>query len=223
MQQAGGTRRPVAGHRLSGRIVHHVRSHRAGEHPVVPVLVHRTPVAARNYLQWPVLQGHVVQEDQDRNQVVVGVGLVQEVLVEPDGGGRPGLLGVDLGVVELDVGANQLRRSIDHPGIAHHVEVDVGHLDRRGHPPEGGRFGRMARLDVEAGPTVDRGPPRPPMRAAIGDPVGEDLLQGGQVFGCYGVGHHHIAIAVERRHLLVAEYLHHRGSFHVRGPGIYWL
>ena len=113
MHEAGGPRRSDARDRLGLCSFGDLGGYGTREDAILPVFVQGPVVAAGHELGWAVLKGHLVEEVEDGEHVVIGVGLEQDVLVELHLGGGSGLFRVDLRVVELDVRSDELCRNVD--------------------------------------------------------------------------------------------------------------
>ena len=106
------------------------------------------------HLQRSVLFGDLVDHKQGGHQVGVGVRRVGEVLVPLHLGGRTGQLGVDLGVVDLDVGSDEGGHHVHHGAVHHDLVVGIGHLGRCRHPAQGRASRGVTGLHVEPGAPV---------------------------------------------------------------------
>ena len=87
-------------------------------------------VAARHDHQAAVGVIDVFQHQQRRDDVVIAVRSVHEVLMVMDAGRRARQFDVQLAVVIFDVWANQIGDHVDHWRVAHHLKVGVRHLRR---------------------------------------------------------------------------------------------
>ena len=81
MHQAGITRPTGTGHGIRRRHLLDLARHRTGEPPLMPQRVKRTLVASRHQLQRAVFHGHVIEEDQHRHHVHVGVRIERKILM----------------------------------------------------------------------------------------------------------------------------------------------
>ena len=58
---------------------------RAAKGSMAVMIEHGTPVGPRHHLQWPVLFGHVIEQNADREHTLVGMRIERPVLVPFDG------------------------------------------------------------------------------------------------------------------------------------------
>ena len=129
----------------------------------------------------------------------------RKVLVPFNRGRGARQLGIDLTVVVLDAGADQLRDAICHPAIAHHPVIILGDIGRRVNSAQRGFFGAVTGFEIEARATVDGFAIGLVVRPAVLEPVRELLAQGGQLFGAYRVFDQQVTLLFEERLLLVAQ------------------
>ena len=77
-------------------------------------------MAARHHGKAAVFFCHVIQQDQGGDDVAVGMGGVGEVLMVADFGLRAREFQIDLAVVKLHVGPDEIGHHIDRRRLAHH-------------------------------------------------------------------------------------------------------
>ena len=177
----------------------------AGEGVALVVVVHRPPVAPGQHGEAAVLGRGVVEEEPHREHVVVRVGVERGVLVPLDWRADLLALEVQLAVVELDVGADQLRHDRRDRGLEGHPAVERvvvgGILDS----PQDRALRRVTGIEVEHGAARSDAPGlldelvrrRPeclelrrvdhvPHREVAVTMVGGDLLRGQMSYACRG-------------------------------------
>ena len=206
VHQADAARLAKAGHRLGQRLLLRVGRDAAGEALAVEQRQHRPLVRARHDGEAAVALVDVVEEQQRRHDVGVGVRRVGEVLVIGDLGLGARELQVDLAMVELDVRPDQVGHHVDGARVEHDLAIGVGNVGRVVDAAQRRLLGAVLGAHVEARPAVDgRRPERRGVRAALLDPVGDLGLERGELRRRHGILDHEIAVAPEGVDLLAAE------------------
>ena len=206
VHQADAARLAEAGDRLGQRLLLGVGGDAAGEALAVEQRQHRPLVRARHDGEAAVALIDVVEEQQRRHDVGIGVRRVGEVLVIGDLGLGARELQVDLAMVELDVGPDQVGHHVDRARVEHDLAIGVGNVRRVVDAAQRRLVGAVLAAHVEARPAVDRRrSERRGMRAALLDPVGDLRLERGELLGRHRIVDHEIAVAPEGVDLLAAE------------------
>ena len=193
--------------------------HRPREYAIVPQAVDRAAVRRGKDLQGSVRFGDFVHHQQGRHHIVVGVWREREILVPLHLGVPARQLRIDLSVVQLDVGADEVGDAIDHPAVRRRREIGVRDFDRRVDPAQLRRLCAVPGLQVEARSPVERVAPGGGVAAALFHPRLEVPLQPRQQGGVDRVFDHQIAVLVEKRTLVGAELGHGRRLNAGRRPG----
>ena len=84
------------------------------------MVVYWSNMTTWHHLWGAVLRRDIVKEEQYGKHVVVGVRLVGEVLVETNLCASTGLFGIELHVVDGQVGAHKLCGRVDQRAVAHY-------------------------------------------------------------------------------------------------------
>ena len=114
----------------------------------------RAFVGAGGYLQRSVFLGDFVDHQEGSHQIIITVRRERKVLMPLNNGGCSRQLGVDLGMMQLDVGPDQIGDRIGHAAVRHRLIIGVRHFDRRIHPPKCRLFRVVSTLQIEARPAV---------------------------------------------------------------------
>ena len=198
MHQAGITRLAGTGHGMRRRLGINLGRDRAGKPPIMPQRVQRSLVAAGHQLQRAVFHGHIIEEDEHSHHVHIGVRIEGKILMIFHLGARTGKLQIHLRGIEFDVGREDRRCQIERRVILCHRPEIIIHIDRRRHPPQRRRLGRMhIRLHIETRAAVQHSAIGAGMVARLSRPPVKHSGQRRHLVRRDGVLHHHIAVTVK--------------------------
>ena len=101
----------------------------------------------------------------------------RKILVPLNLGGGTWQLGIDLAVMKLQVGADQVGDTVGHRAVTHDVVILVRYVGRRIDTTQRWPVGAMAGLDIKAGSVIDGFAIRRLLRTTLLDPSLEPLAQ----------------------------------------------
>lgn len=170
-------------HRQRLGLAGHAGSDGAGEAFVLPERVDRPSVRARNRHQRAVIRRHLVQKDQAGDHVVIGVRIEGEILMPAHLGARAREFAIDLGVMQPQIRADQIRQHLDHRRAVQERPIGLGNLGRRLYPTKRRCLGGVTGLNVETRAAVQGLAEGAAMGPALLDPAGEVGVEGGDGLG----------------------------------------
>jgi len=154
--------------------------------------------------QRPVIPGDLVNHQKGSDQVVVGMWCEQEDLVPFHLGIATRQLGINFGMMKLDVGANEVGNTIGHPARGHRFKIGIGYFYRSVDTPKTRFAIAVSGFEVEPGAPIERFTIGLAVPTALFDPGAEIIFHCLQQLLINGIFDQQIAIFPELLPLLVA-------------------
>jgi hypothetical protein len=164
------------------------------ENIALPEGVDFASVRAGIELERSIVVGDVVDKQQGRDDIVVGMGGEGKILVPFDGCRGTGKLRINLGMVKFDVGPYEVGDGVRHARRGHSAVISRGYFGGRVHAAQGWPLGSMTGLEIKAGTSIDCLTIGPRMGTAFFNPGVEVAVQLYEAFLIDGIGQEEPAI-----------------------------